>query len=76
MMQWLLSLKNRIFSPWNTRRILYTLVGGAIVVQSVLDKRWWLVIAGGYFFFMGLLAYGCAGGACNIPHSRSLPEGR
>lgn len=66
-MGWFLAIKDRLFLRWTIRRILYSLVGGWIMIQSIIEHRWWLAVAGPYFFFMGLFAYGCGGGACNAP---------
>ena len=51
----------------NLRRIIYTVIGLAIVVQSVLLKDWLPAIIGGYFAAMGIFGFGCAGGGCGIP---------
>lgn len=57
-------MKNRILTGWTIQRGLYFALGLLIVVQSIIDKQWLAVIAGGYFASMGLFAFGCAAGNC------------
>lgn len=57
-------MKNRILKNWTFSRILYLLIGIAIIIQSVLIQQWIGVILGGYFASMGLFAFGCASGNC------------
>jgi len=57
-------IKQRVFSGWNLRRIIYLLLGVMIVAQSIMMNEWFGIIAGSYFSVMGLFALGCAGGYC------------
>lgn len=57
-------MKQRILTGWNLRRVLYTLIGGAIIIQSVLQHEWIGVLLGSYFASMGIFSFGCAGGNC------------
>ena len=57
-------MKNRILTGWTIQRGIYFALGMLIVVQSIIDKQWVAVIAGGYFASMGLFAFGCAAGNC------------
>ena len=57
-------MKNRILTGWTIQRGIYLVLGMLIVVQSIIDKQWVAVIAGGYFASMGLFAFGCAAGNC------------
>lgn len=57
-------MKNRILTGWTIQRGIYFALGMLIVVQSIIDKQWIAVIAGGYFASMGLFAFGCAAGNC------------
>lgn len=57
-------MKNRILTGWTIQRGIYLVLGMLIVVQSIIDKQWVAVIAGGYFTSMGLFAFGCAAGNC------------
>lgn len=60
----IMNLKSRILTGWNWVRVLYLLAGLYVVVQSALDREWYGMLFGGYFASMGLLAFGCASGAC------------
>ena len=42
-------MKNRILTGWTIQRGIYLVLGMLIVVQSIIDKQWVAVIAGGYF---------------------------
>ncbi|OQB58774.1 MAG: hypothetical protein BWX95_02707 [Bacteroidetes bacterium ADurb.Bin141] len=57
-------MKQRLLTGWNVQRVLYVLIGGAIVIQSVVNREWIGVLPGGYFAAMGLFAFGCASGNC------------
>ncbi len=57
-------LLQRMLTGWTVVRILYLLMGGLIIAQSVSDAQWVGFFIGGYFLSMGLFNYGCAAGAC------------
>ncbi|MBS1952451.1 MAG: hypothetical protein OJF59_002075 [Cytophagales bacterium] len=57
-------MKQRVITGWNFQRVIYVLLGGAIIVQSVMQHEWGGVILGGYFASMGVFAFGCAAGNC------------
>lgn len=57
-------MKDRILKGWNLRRIFYILIGLMLIVQSILVRQWFAILFGGYFFSMGLFAFGCASGNC------------
>lgn len=59
---------------WNTRRVIYTLIGAVIVIRFFLDKEWIGMLLGGYFFAMGLFGFGCAGGNCAAPRETTAPS--
>ena len=54
----------------NWRRLMYTVMGLVIVIQSVLLKDWLPALLGGYFAAMGIFGFGCASGACGVAQSR------
>lgn len=57
-------MKERILTQWTFARVLFLVVGIAVVIQSVISEQWFGVIFGGYFASMGLFAFGCAAGNC------------
>jgi hypothetical protein len=57
-------MKNRILTGWNVQRVLFLLMGIAIIVQSAISEQWSGLLFGGYIASMGLFAFGCAGGNC------------
>ena len=57
-------MKNRILTGWNVQRVLFLLMGSAIIVQSASSEQWSGLLFGGYIASMGLFAFGCAGGNC------------
>ncbi|MFN8292439.1 MAG: hypothetical protein U0T72_01870 [Chitinophagales bacterium] len=61
----------RITGGWSTIRVIYLLLGIAVIIQGVIEKQWFAIMFGAYFASMGLLNYGCAAGACYTPPVRS-----
>jgi hypothetical protein len=57
-------MKARIFSNWTFTRALYLLIGGAVIIQSVMSQQWFGLALGGYLAAMGLFSFGCASGNC------------
>ena len=57
-------MKERILHNWTFQRLLYLVIGGFVVAQSIADQQWLGVAFGGYFAAMGLFAFGCAAGNC------------
>jgi len=57
-------MKERILYGWNIRRVLYTLIGSIVIIQSVIQHQWWGIFLGGYFAAMGIFRFGCASGEC------------
>ncbi|NCI47885.1 hypothetical protein [Sediminibacterium soli] len=57
-------MKNRIRYGWNFQRVLYLLIGIAVIGQSIAIREWAGLLIGGYFAAMGLFAFGCAAGNC------------
>lgn len=57
-------MRERFLTGWNFRRIMYTLIGGFIVVYSLIQHDWFIAVLGGYFTAMGIFGFGCAGGSC------------
>lgn len=57
-------MKQRILTGWTFARALYTILGIAIIVQSLIQREWFGVPLGAYFASMGIFAFGCAAGAC------------
>ena len=63
------SLYFRVRYGWTVIRVMYLLMGIALVYQSVQMKEWLAVGFGTYFASMGLFGFGCAGGACGLPNN-------
>jgi hypothetical protein len=61
-------MMSKILTGWTFTRILYLIIGGFIIFQSITGKQWVGIAIGGYFFAMGLFAFGCAAGNCTIPN--------
>lgn len=60
-------MKERILKNWTVIRVVYLLMGIAMIIHSVIEKQWLGTVFGSYFSAMGLFAFGCAGGNCYIP---------
>ena len=57
-------MKERILKGWTMTRVVYLLLGSALVWQSIAETQWIGVVLGGYFAAMGVFAFGCATGNC------------
>lgn len=57
-------MKERILTGWTFQRGIFLLLGGFIMIQGLMNSDWISVAFGGYFFSMGLFAFGCAAGNC------------
>lgn len=60
-------MKERILNNWTITRVMYLVMGVALIFQSATTAQWFGVLFGSYFAAMGLFAFGCAGGACYTP---------
>ena len=74
-------MKERILSNWSLMRVFYIIIGGTLIIQSVLSRQWIGVVVGGYFAAMGVFAFGCAsgncyGGQCEINDNQKNPFSR
>ena len=67
-----MKIKERILTGWTCIRALYLVIGGFVIIQSIMTNQWFGVVFGGYFASMGLFAFGCAAGNC--PGSRCTAE--
>lgn len=54
-------MKSRILYGWNIRRVLYSMMGLAVIISAVTDHQWVLSLFGAYFLGMGVFGFGCAG---------------
>ncbi|MEP6464655.1 MAG: hypothetical protein ABJB05_00055 [Parafilimonas sp.] len=54
----------RILSGGTFRRILYTVIGTLVIIQSIMQHQWFGILFGAYFASMGIFAFGCAAGNC------------
>jgi hypothetical protein len=59
-------MKERILTGWNLRRVFYSLIGLAFVVQAIILHEWVAAVAGCYFAAMGIFGFGCASGNCAV----------
>lgn len=49
------------------RRVLYAIIGIAVIVQAILIETYLAIIPGLYFALMGIIGFGCAGNSCSTP---------
>ncbi len=61
----------RMTNHWSFVRIIYVLMGGLMIYQSILSSQYIGILFGIYFFSMGLFAFGCASGNCFSLPSKS-----
>ena len=66
-------IKNRLLRDWTIWRIIYLLIGIAMLIQASLYEQWLGIILGIYMAAMGLFGFGCAGGGC-YNGSCTMPE--
>ncbi|MEO7531962.1 MAG: hypothetical protein ABIS69_11140 [Sediminibacterium sp.] len=57
-------MKQKIFTRWTIRRVVFSGAGLFIIIQSIIDKEWALLLPGLYFMAMGAFSFGCASGNC------------
>lgn len=57
-------MKDRLLHGWNITRMLYTVVGGILLIQAIADGQWVMASLGAYFAAMGIFRFGCAASAC------------
>ncbi|MFD1096173.1 hypothetical protein [Salegentibacter chungangensis] len=63
-------MKNRLLKGWTIQRSLFLIMGILVIFQSADAGQWLGLLLGGYIAFMGLFAFGCAGGGCSIPNKK------
>ncbi|TAM94602.1 MAG: hypothetical protein EPN39_17015 [Chitinophagaceae bacterium] len=63
-------MKNKILYGWSPRRVLYLVLGIAVIAYAVIAKEWWGALLGAYFAAMGLFSFGCAAGNCSYEPRR------
>ncbi len=57
-------MKERMLTGWTLQRIIFVSLGLIMLVQGFMENQWLGMIIGGYFFAMGLFAFGCATRGC------------
>lgn len=57
-------IKDRLLTGWTFTRVAYLLIGTMVIIQAAINDQWLGILLGGYVAFMGLFAFGCAGGSC------------
>jgi hypothetical protein len=57
-------MKERILSRWNFVRILWLMMGAGIIIQSVTERDFLMLLPGLYFVFAALANIGCFAGSC------------
>ena len=57
-------MKERNLTGWNFQRIVFSVMGIFIIIQSISDKQWFGLFFGAYFASMGIFRFGCASGNC------------
>lgn len=63
-------MKDRILKNWTLMRIIYAVMGIAIIVNSVMVREWFGILFGAYFAAMGIFSFGCAAGNCSYTPRR------
>lgn len=57
-------MKNRLTKGWNFIRIVFTVLGLFMLIQSIFDKEYLSSLLGSLLVIMGLFGIGCASGSC------------
>jgi len=57
-------MKNRLTNGWNFIRIVFTVLGLFMLIQSIFDKEYLSSFLGSLLVIMGLFGIGCALGSC------------
>ncbi|MBK7883904.1 MAG: hypothetical protein IPJ81_08925 [Chitinophagaceae bacterium] len=67
-------MKQRLLTKWTFTRVLYIIMGGFVIIQSIMIRQWPGVALGSYFASMGLFAFGCASGNCFSGNCEAGPQ--
>lgn len=57
-------MKERLLTGWTFTRGAYLVIGIMVIIQAAVNDQWLGILLGSYVAFMGLFAFGCAGGSC------------
>lgn len=57
----------QLLTGWHLVRLIYVLLGIAILWSGIMEVQWFGIILGSYFSVIGLFGIGCATGNCRIP---------
>jgi len=57
-------MKKRLVTRWTLTRVIYTILGLFVTIQSYNERQWLGMVLGMCFAGMGLFAVGCAAGTC------------
>ena len=57
-------IKERLLTGWTFTRVAYLVIGIMVIIQATVNDQWLGILLGSYVAFMGLFAFGCAGGSC------------
>ncbi|MCG9972154.1 hypothetical protein [Christiangramia crocea] len=57
-------IKDRLLKGWTLGRVIYLIIGVAMIIQAANYDQWIGIVLGLYMSFMGLFGFGCAGGSC------------
>lgn len=57
-------MKNRLITNWTWVRALYLVFGIVMLLQTLADRQWLMVLPALYVSAMGLFGFGCASGNC------------
>jgi len=57
-------IKERLLTGWTFTRVAYLVIGIMVIIQAAVNDQWLGILLGSYVAFMGLFAFGCAGGSC------------
>ena len=67
-------IKNRLLTGWTFIRVAYLVIGIMVIIQATVNDQWLGMLLGGYVAFMGLFAFGCAGGSCFDGNCKVKPD--
>jgi len=69
-------MMKKIATGWTLARFLYLVFGTFVIIQSILDKQWFMIFPGAYLLSMAVFNFGCAAGACGVRYDKPkvVPE--
>lgn len=59
-----IKMKERVLRAWTLKRVLHLVLGGFVIIQSIEESQWFMMVLGVYIASMGLFAFGCSAANC------------